>query len=286
MKLLLPVLGITTLLFQAVEAKGNQWYPLNRKEEIPAIKPFSVGDFVPLECITRNIDNGEHKFDESGKIIYGAFPSCKETGKPLSFSYGVNEDINCTIGFTDELYHLFQLYIHQDSPFSCRVPISNEAHSIENGGAHIPLTFNLRGEIHDSHLDIDHHLNVLFTRPSTNKQAQNSVISSIAWASGTNTTRVVIGDYLTLNLAVRWYDYLKNGDSQAEQYNYNGLPYPDGFYKLPLNSIPISYSFFCFYLVIVSLASGAIMLAFAYNFMGLKFARNSYRSLDAESKRD
>lgn len=87
------------------------WYPVNSKGEIPAdIKPYTKGQDINFDCIQRNIDNGEHKFDEKENIMYGAFPKCKETGKPLMFKYGITEDISCTIEFTDELYHLFQLY--------------------------------------------------------------------------------------------------------------------------------------------------------------------------------
>lgn len=278
-----------SLALQSVQSASSQWYPLDKKGSIPKdIESFNLGEEIPLDCISRNIENGEHKFDDQERIIYQPFPKCKETGKPLNFKYGINEDINCTIGFTDELYHLFQLYIHEDAPFSCRLPISSESNSIEKGGASIPLTFNFRGEIHDSHLDIDNHLNVLFSK-ALSQNSVNSIISSVAWSSGTNATRVVIGDYVTLNLAVRWLDHLKNAGSTAQEFKYADLPYNDGFYKLPTNSIPMSYSMFCFYLVVVSLATSAIILAFSYNFLSLKFSKNNYRSLDNESfvaKRD
>lgn len=288
---LLSILSSSIILLNYVHAikpaTSAQFYPLNRNGDIPAdLELFQLGQDIPLDCISRNIDNGEHKFDDKDRIIYVPFPTCQETNKPLSFKYGVNEDVNCTIGFTDELYHLFQLYIHEDSPFSCRLPLSNEPHYIEKGGAFIPLTFNFRGQIQDSHLDIDSHLNVLFTKPAE----ENTLISSVAWSSGTNATRIVIGDYLTINLAVRWLDNLKNTDSNTDSFrNVNGLPFPDGFYKLPLNSIPISYSMFLFYLGLVSLASGALVLAFSYNLISIKFSKTHYRNLDNESlvtKRD
>lgn len=255
----------------------TQWYPLTRKGEIPTIEPYAFGQDVFIDCISRNIDNGEHKFDSNDRIVYSAFPKCKETGKPLGFRYGVLEDVNCTIGFSDELYHLFQLYIHEDSPFSCRIPLSTEANYLELGGAYIPLTFNIRGEIHDSHLDIDNHLNLVLTKPSNAIAEQQTVISAVAWSAGTNATRVIIGDYLTLQIAVRWMDNLSNSGSQAA--NTVGLPYPDGFYKLPLNSIPMNYTQLIVTLVLVALVVGVVSSTISYKLKG----RKGYVSLDRES---
>lgn len=270
-------------------AQAIQWYPLNSKEEIPTdIKPYEIGQEVLFDCTQRNIDNGEHKFDEKERILYEPFPKCKETSKPLSFKYGVNEDINCTIQFTDELYHLFQLYIHNDAPFSCRIPLSSEPLSIEKGGASIPLTFNFRGDVHEAHFDIDHSMNVLFTRPSTNDPEQYTFISAIAFGSGTNTTRIVIGDELTVNFAVRWVNHFPVLNSKAAQFKDNGLPYDDGFYKIPMSSIPISYSMFYSYIAIASILSGIIVIIVTYNWLNAKFKKHKYTHFDNEAdvKRD
>lgn len=267
----------------ALEAR-SQWYPLTREGEIPSdIEPYTVGQEILMDCISRNIDNGEHMYDDQKRIIYSAFPKCKETGKPLTFKYGQNDDIQCTIGFTDELYHLFQLYIHEDVPFSCRLPLSTLKDYLEKGGAYIPLTFNFRGEIHDSHLDIDPSLNVIITKPSGNKPERNSIISAVAWSSGTNATRVVIGDYMTINLAVRWYDKLVNSGSEADMYDNNGLPYPDGFYKLPMVSIPISYSLMWSYILFGCVASAVITIAFGYRRINKKITLDKFKSFDSES---
>ncbi|CAI5756399.1 unnamed protein product [Candida verbasci] len=161
------------------------------------IEPYIIGQDIPFDCIQRNIDTGEHIFEQN-KIVYGPPPKCLESSKPLTFKYGIEQDFNCTITITDELYHLFQLYLHEDVPFSCRIPLSSEHMSIEKGGTSIPFTFNLRGSLSDSHLDIDPNLNVLFT------PFQNSFVSAIAYSSSLNTTRVVIGDKLTLHFASRW----------------------------------------------------------------------------------
>ncbi|KAK6459117.1 uncharacterized protein RJT20DRAFT_124282 [Scheffersomyces xylosifermentans] len=261
-----------------------QFFPLNRKEEIPVnLVPYKLGQEVYIDCITRSIDNGEHKFDEQERIIYAPFPICKETNKPLSFQYGVSEDFNCTLSISDELYHLFQLYIHEDAPFSCRLPLSSEANYLEKGGAYVPLTFNFRGEIHDSHLDIDTALNVLLTKPANSNPEENTFISSIAYSSGTNTTRIVIGDSMTLSLAVRWLDQIVPTGSQAGHIKNNGLPFSDGFYRFPMNFVPISYSWFIAYLAIVSLATAVLVYAFSYKHITHSASKHKYKPLDSET---
>ncbi|PVH14509.1 uncharacterized protein CXQ87_002650 [Candidozyma duobushaemuli] len=274
MKLLIPFLFAATVLAENVP---SQFYPLNRKGEIPTIQPYTFGQDVFIDCITRNIDNGEHKFDSNDRIVYGAFPVCKESGKPLSFHYGVSEDINCTISFTDELYHLFQLYIHEDSPFSCRIPLSTEANSLESGGAYIPLTFNFRGEIHDSHLDIDNHMNLIIMKPPTNQPERQTVISAVAWSSGTNATRVVIGEDVTLEIGVRWIDNVKPSAGRTK--GFNSLPFDDGFYKLPMSSVPISMKVLLFLFVAVALVASSISCGGA----SMKYKRRGYRTVDTES---
>lgn len=260
MKLSLLAIASLAASVSANSKVSKQWFPLTRKGEIPIIEPYVQGQDVFIDCISRNIDTGEHKFDSNDRIVYTAFPTCKETGKPLTFHYGVLEDLNCTIVFTDELYHLFQLYVHEDAPFSCRIPLSTGANYLELGGASVPLTFNLRGEVHDSHLDVDLNLNVIFTKPSSKLPEHQSVVSAVAWASGTNATRVIIGDSLTLQLAVRWYDNLKTYGSLAPKAE-GGLPFADGFYKLPLSSIPISYFQFSLTLLLVAIVSFVVSFA-------------------------
>lgn len=281
---------ILSLLLTALVATGSvasaklttkQFYPLTRNGEIPAFEPYKPGQDVFIDCISRNIDTGEHVFDSNERIVYTAFPTCKETDQPLSFHYGVSEDINCTFVFTDEIYHLFQLYVHEDAPFSCRIPLSTAANYLELGGAYIPLTFNLRGEVHNSHLDIDSTMNLAIIKPGSSAPEQQTVVSAVAWSAGTNATRVIIGDSMTLQLAVRWFDNLKTvGGSGA-----SNLPFPDGFYRLPLNFLPISSTQFTISMVLVGLAAAVVSGTFAY-----KVKKNrGYHSLDRESglgKRD
>ncbi|GEQ67876.1 hypothetical protein JCM33374_g1542 [Metschnikowia sp. JCM 33374] len=259
-----------------VTAKSSpQFFPLTRKEEVPVIQPYALGQEVMIDCISRNIENGEHNFDSNERIMYKAFPTCKETGKPLTFRYGVSEDVNCTISFTDELYHLFQLYVHEDVPFSCRIPVSSEPHYLESGGAYVPLTFNFRGEVHGSHIDIDHRMNMIITRPGSKEPDHQTVVNAIAWSAGTYATRLTIGEQLTLELAVRWSDSIKPTGSTGK----DELPFPDGFYKLPMYSIPVSYTQYTVSLILVAVISAAVSGLLSF---GLKKSKG-YHALDRES---
>lgn len=266
-----------TALGVVLASNKPQWYPLTLKGEIPEIKPYIHGQDVFIDCIARNMDTGEHKFDSNGHIIHTAFPACKETGKPLNFHYGVLEDLNCTIEFTDELYHMFQLYVHEDAPLSCRIPLSTEANSVEKGGAYIPLTFNFRGEVHDSHLDIDTQMNLIMVTPHSREERHKTVVSAVAWSSGTRAVRTVIGDSVTLQLAVRWLDNVKNYGFTEE--DTRSLPYGDGFYKLPFNTVPISYNQYIMTLILVAFVSGVVSFALSYKIKGGK----TYDLLDDEA---
>lgn len=271
-----PIVAYVFLYMPAGLALQSQFYPLTRKGDVPLIVPYKAGQDVLIDCISRNIDNGEHNFDSNGRIIYKAFPTCKETGKPLSFHYGVSEDIECSISFTDELYHLLQLYVHEDAPFSCRIPFSSEAHYLELGGAHIPLTFNFRGEVFNSHLDLDSNMNLVLVKPPNKIPEQQTVVSAVAWSSGTNTTRITIGETVTFKFAVRWFDYLKNVGSVAGA---ETLPFGDGFYKLPLDVFAVTYTNYYLSMAFLSVASVLVTVLLYSRFI----KGPSRHPIDAES---
>jgi hypothetical protein len=143
---------------------------------------YSYGQPMPVTCLNRTIDSGEHITDNLGKLQYIPFPTCNETFLPLALRYGVTETINCTISsLPDELYHLLEYYVHADVPLACRVPTAPLAPSalagpspdtkksentdlspLDNGGpAYTPLTFALQGTLQRSHLHIWTDMNVL-----------------------------------------------------------------------------------------------------------------------------
>lgn len=144
-----------------------------------------------------------------GNIIYAPFPKCFETDASLTLRYGVDEIFNCTIDLGHEFFHVFQLYIHEDVPLSCRIPYSKSFHQTHPDKPdedtpkrlHTALTFNIRGNIQESHLDIDPFLNLA----AVSNVSAGVVSSSIAFSSGHSVQRFIIGDTLPLRIAVRWY---------------------------------------------------------------------------------
>lgn len=150
-----------------------------------------------------------------GEIIYAPFPHCFQTDAPLSLKYGVDETVNCSIDLGHEFFHVFQLYIHGDVPFSCRIPYAKTVAPLKSNSAtdqtsdtstkvktlYTSFSLNIRGNVQESHLDIDPFLNVAMV----SNVSDGTIISSIGFSSGNKVQRFIIGDNLPLNLNVRWY---------------------------------------------------------------------------------
>lgn len=184
---------IGTLVFcSTVLGSKYQEYPLSELDPT-TYKPYKKDQAVPLECIRRQIDTGEHMFDETGEIIYSPFANCLETNSPFSLKYMDDSQIKCTVKFEDELYHLFQLYLHKDAPLTCRYELR------PNSGIYLPLDFSFRGNVLESHFDIDPNLNLVML---SNKQ--NEIIAGTGFSSSTNTTKVIIGQNVELNFNIKW----------------------------------------------------------------------------------
>ncbi|KAL5365148.1 hypothetical protein BJX96DRAFT_181422 [Aspergillus floccosus] len=145
-------------------------------------RAYSYGQPMPVTCLNRTIDSGEHITDSLGKLQYIPFPTCNETFLPLALRYGVTETVNCTIAsLPDELYHLLEYYVHSDVPMSCRVPtgpLTADGHIPDpfnadtegteladlrdpDGPPYTPITFALQGTLQRSHLHIWTDMNVL-----------------------------------------------------------------------------------------------------------------------------
>ncbi|KAL4943206.1 hypothetical protein BDV06DRAFT_190495 [Aspergillus oleicola] len=154
---------------------------------------YMKGQPMPVTCLNRTIDSGEHITDDLGKLQFIPFPTCRETLAPLSLPYGESKSVNCTIdALPDELYHLLEYYVHSDVPMTCRVPTAplvsdaesvsskaddedeneeggnsgkKEANGIsvldDDGPPYTPITFAVQGTLQKSHLHIWTDMNVL-----------------------------------------------------------------------------------------------------------------------------
>ena len=131
-----------------------------------------------------------------------------------------DSDINCTIPFlSDPLFHLFEFYIHNDAPLTCRVP-SLPLDTRKHHKAHDYTIFQiaLSGTLQLSHLHINPQLNVIMhTTSSTVKgkgkrkgkdfDVESQILAASAYSlpPSLSSPKTVIGDPLPLQLSVRWY---------------------------------------------------------------------------------
>lgn len=142
-------------------------------------KSYTKGDVLPVTCLNRTIETGEHITDIHGNLQYIPFLQCNETSSPLSFAYGTPQTVTCTIEtLSDEFYHLLEYFVHSDVPLSCRVPsrplsasdhLNTASHSSDPGSnaaadsaKWTPLTIALQGTLQLSHLHLHTNINVLF----------------------------------------------------------------------------------------------------------------------------
>ncbi|OJZ86548.1 hypothetical protein ASPFODRAFT_134846 [Aspergillus luchuensis CBS 106.47] len=229
--------GLLSLLFLHTSTAAGRSSSEQRATANPG---YSYGQAVPVTCLNRTIDSGEHITDPLGNLQYIPFPTCNETSQPLSLHYGVAEQtLTCTIAsLPDELYHLLEYYVHSDVPMTCRVPtaplLSASPSSpdidiidddVSTGGeqAYTPITFAIQGTLQLSHLHIWTDMNVLVHNMASTEKKKNRrkdpgyVVAGTAysvpefdnrgarepWTEG-HGTKVVRGEPLTFRFSVKW----------------------------------------------------------------------------------
>jgi len=160
-----------------------------------AKKAYSRGNTLPVTCLNRTIETGEHITDAHGNLQYIPFLHCNETDNaPLSFAYGVPQTYTCTIEtLSDEFYHLIEYFVHSDVPLSCRVPSypltfddafeaatpSSEpgANAAAESKKWTPLTIALQGTLQLSHIHLHTNINVLFHTSTDTEEQDPSTLS-------------------------------------------------------------------------------------------------------------
>lgn len=199
------LLVVHTSLSPAVKAAASE----SQESVATAKKAYSRGDTLPVTCLNRTIETGEHITDAHGNLQYIPFLHCNETDNaPLSFAYGVPQTYTCTIeALSDEFYHLIEYFVHSDVPLSCRVPsyplsfedaVTAATHSSEPGAnaaaeseKWTPLTIALQGTLQLSHIHLHTNINVLFHTstgveeqdPSTLSKKQRQAVLDYATSS-------------------------------------------------------------------------------------------------------
>lgn len=221
----LPILAVFSFWISLSAAVTGQ-EPLQSQPEAG----YAPGEPIPVTCLNRNIETGEHITDAAGQLQYVPFPTCNETGRPLELHFGIEKEINCTIDFiSDSLFHLLEFYVHNDAPMTCRIasrPVSNSPPSpaakeseykvsdtsTQTGvmgtqsTLYTPLIIALAGTLQLSHLHISNHLNML-VHAAPKSIAPGTIDAAAAYSVSAHTrqARVSIGDSLTLQFSVRWY---------------------------------------------------------------------------------
>ncbi|KAK6531632.1 hypothetical protein TWF694_002811 [Orbilia ellipsospora] len=181
---------------------------------------YAPGDSVPVSCLNRTLEAGEHVLDEHGILQYIPFLTCSETGRPLEFKYLSEDPINCTVkSITADVFHLWEFYIHNDSPLACRVPARPQTGDRRitgdvgvEAGEWIPFVISLIGKLDLSHLHISTTLNVIMhtgvlTKANSELLYPGTIDSATAYSVSPNvgSTRIIIGDNLPLRFKIRWY---------------------------------------------------------------------------------
>ncbi|CAK4030776.1 uncharacterized protein RCC_05509 [Lecanosticta acicola] len=185
---------------------------------------YKVGQPIPVSCLNRTIDTGEHITDPtSGQLSYIPAFTCNETHRPLEFYFGIEKEINCTIDFIDDpFFHLLEFYVHNDAPLTCRIPTKPLPPSVlkeeyeqgtkdmtEGQGSlseiYTPLVIALSGTLQLSHLHVSSSLNVL-VHAVPKSISPGTIAAATAYSiSREPPSRIVIGDPLPLRFSVRWY---------------------------------------------------------------------------------
>lgn len=150
----------------------------------------------------------------------------------MSFLYNTPQTQTCTIdSLPDELYHLFEFFVHSDVPLTCRVPsyplsqkelgIASTLPGVDGTGTEkdqwTPFTIALQGTLQLSHLHLHTHINVLFhispEPESPAETVQSHLIASTAYSlpnTSSSTplegTKIVRNEPMVLTFNVGWVD--------------------------------------------------------------------------------
>ncbi|KAH0544264.1 hypothetical protein FGG08_001527, partial [Glutinoglossum americanum] len=170
--------------------------------DVVAVSYDGTGKQKPIGRTGYKVGDGLEISDAKGRLQYVPFPTCNETGRPLTLHYGVSGPLNCTVdGVSDEFFHLLEFYIHNDSPLTCRIPARPYSEELQEGQEYIPLTFAVTGVLQLSHLHVRNYVNVI-----VHADGEGGVDSAGAYSvsGGGREVRVVIGDELGWRLGVWW----------------------------------------------------------------------------------
>ncbi|KAL9107692.1 MAG: hypothetical protein Q9227_007407 [Pyrenula ochraceoflavens] len=223
-------------------------------DEVPLVgrrQGWRKGDLVPVTCLNRTIDTGEHIQDPTGSLQWIPFPTCNETFLPLALPFNTPSSLSCTIdSLSDELYHLLEFYTHDDVPFECRIPsvplpssssTLNDDRDSSEAAQWTPMTISLQGTLQLSHLHIHTSVNTLIhTGPVASASGSKapasdalSIIASTAYSVPNMTSpdslmgsKVIRLEPLTFTFNIGWIEGRPDWADDFETDDPTALPPP------------------------------------------------------------
>ncbi|KAJ9635925.1 hypothetical protein H2199_008279 [Coniosporium tulheliwenetii] len=179
---LFPWLAFTALyaFYVSLAAAVSGQEPLKTPEKTA----YKLGQAIPVSCLNRTIDTGEHITNAQGELQYIPFPTCSETGRPLELYFGVEKGANLPPQTSTARSTSYptplpppRILRPQRRPLTCRIPSrplpspsslsksTFDVSSAEGAGAqsasYIPLIIALGGILQSSHIHVANNLNVL-----------------------------------------------------------------------------------------------------------------------------
>jgi hypothetical protein len=116
------------------------------------------------------------------------------------------------------MFHLFEFYIHNDAPLSCRVPSFPPSGAALSTSDYTHLQIALTGTLQLSHLHINPQLNVIMHTATpegsgraksrkNNIDVEGQILAATAYSlpPTESSPKLVIGDNLPFQFSVRWY---------------------------------------------------------------------------------
>jgi len=111
---------------------------------------YEPGTPLTIQCKTSNSNTSQASTWGPGLI-------CVETGKEITFSYGQDTLLYCSLSIPDaQALNLLKKYIEREENLNCRVKMAPD-HDV-----YIPFTIPFWGIVEQDHVHINNHLNFVF----------------------------------------------------------------------------------------------------------------------------
>jgi len=169
-------------------------------------------EIMILFCVLSQV-NGENEDKNRGRIHtykigqkfnmqclnatkqWGHGPICKETGKEMSFLYGVDTLQYCGWNIENsDMYLYLRSLITRDESWKCRIPMAPEF------DFYIPFTIPVWGVAEPDHIHIDNHLNFVFHGDD------GKILAATAYPVRDRFQFAKTGTSVTMHGPIKWFD--------------------------------------------------------------------------------